>query len=221
MAAVLTGLALSAGEITASAQATGTTLMPTRPARWEVSGGGLFVGGYDLGNSDADLTPNTGGSGPFTLFTTDNQVRPAFGLLARVGFIVTPSLVIEGGMRFARPVYEVRASDDTENAPDTTIEETLSQYVFDASVVWSLGSNDRRVVPFVFAGAGYLRELHEEASLVDEGVEYHAGGGLRWWFAPRLGLRAEGGISIRDGGFDFEDGPRVVPVVSGSVVFRF
>ncbi len=44
-------------------------------------------------------------------------------------------------------------------------------------------------------GAGYLRELHEENAFVEEGVEYHAGGGIKWWFGQsgRIGIRAEGG----------------------------
>ena len=37
---------------------------------------------------------------------------------------------------------------------------------------------------------------------------------LKWWFGQggrRFGVRGEAGISIRDGGFDFKDGQRVVP----------
>jgi hypothetical protein len=193
-----------------------------RPGRFEVSGGGVFVGGYGLGEREAELTPNTGTSG-FDLFTTDNEVRQAFGVQARIGFVVTPAIVVEGGLRFTRPVYQVRVSGDAENAADITIDETLSQYLFDGSVVWQF-SPGGRAVPFVFGGAGYLRELHEEDALVEEGVEYHAGVGLKWWFGQggrRFGLRGEGGISIRDGGFDFKDGPRVVPVVGGSVIYSF
>ncbi len=187
-----------------------------------MSGGGVFVGGYELGESNAELTPNSGSSG-FDLFTTDNEVRQAFGVQARIGFVVTPAIVVEGGVRFTRPVYEVRVSGDVENAPDTTIEETLSQYVFDGSVVWQF-SRGGRAVPFVFGGAGYLRELHEDDALVEEGVEYHAGAGLKWWFGQggrRFGVRGEVGISIRDGGFDFKDAQRVVPVVGGSLIYTF
>ena len=131
---------------------------------------------------------------------------------ARIGFVVTPALVVEGGFRFTRPVYQVRVSGDAEGAADTTVEETLSQYVFDGSVVWQFtraAFAGGRAVPFVFGGAGYLRELHEEDALVEEGLEYHAGGGLKWWFGQgrrRFGVRGEAGISIRDGGFDFKDG---------------
>jgi hypothetical protein len=193
-----------------------------RPGRLELSGGGVFVGGYGLGERKAELTPNSGSSS-FEEFTTGNRVRQAFGVQARIGFAVTPAIVLEGGVRFTRPVYEVSVSGDVENAVDTTIEETLSQYVFDGSLVWQF-SRGGRAVPFVFGGAGYLRELHEEDALVEEGVEYHAGGGFKWWFGQggrRFGVRGEVGISIRDGGFDFKDSQRVVPVVGGSLVYTF
>ncbi len=205
------------------APAAAQSVAATRGGRLELSGGGVLVGGYGLGESVAELTPNSGSSG-YELFTTRSEVRQAFGGVARIGFVVTPAIVIEGGLRFTRPVYEVRVSGDAENAPDTTIEETLSQYVFDGSVVWNFAAPGRGVVPFVFGGAGYLRELHEEDALVEEGSEYHAGGGVKWWFGEgrrRFGVRGDVGISIRDGGFDFSDGQRVVPVVSGSLIYTF
>jgi len=197
-----------------------------RRARVELTGGGVLAGGYDLGDSTARLTPNSGSSG-FEQFSTDNRVRQVVGVQAKIGVVVSPSIVVEGGFRFTQPVYEVRVTGDAEGAPDTTIEETLSQYVFDGSVVWNVtraAFAGGRVLPFLSGGAGYLRELHEEDALVEEGLEYHAGGGLKWWFGEgrrRFGVRGEGGISIRDGGFDFKDGRRVVPVVSGSLVYAF
>ena len=218
------GVALFLGSsgLMAPARAQSTAAVGPPTGRVEVSGGGVFVGGYGLGESVAELTSNSGSSG-FDEFTTDNRVRPAFGVQARIGFVVTPAIVVEGGLRFTRPVYEVRVSGDVENAADTTVEETLSQYVFDGSVVWQF-SRGGRAVPFVFGGAGYLRELHEQDALVEEGVEYHAGGGMKWWFGEggrRFGLRGEVGISIRDGGFDFKDGQRVVPVAGASLIYTF
>ena len=218
------GIALFLGSsgLAVPAMAQSAAAAGPRTGRLELSGGVVFVGGYGLGEKNAELTPNSGSS-RFDEFTTDNQVRQAFGVQARIGFVVTPALVVEGGLRFTRPVYEVRVSGDVENAADTTIKETLSQYVFDGSVVWQF-SRQGRAVPFVFGGAGYLRELHEEGALVEEGVEYHAGGGLKWWFGEggrRFGVRGEVGISIRDGGFDFKDSQRVVPVVGGSVIYTF
>jgi hypothetical protein len=194
---------------------------------WEIGGGGVFVGGYDLGERTAELTPNTGTSTPVSLFTTDNKVLPVFGVQARVGYVVSTAVVIEAGFRFTQPVYEVRVTGDFENAPNTTIEEKLSEYVFDGSAVWHFTGAafaDGRAVPFVFAGAGYIRELHDQDALVEEGFEYHAGLGLKWWFNESrrgFGIRGDVGISIRDGAFDFEDGRRIVPVAGGSLIYRF
>lgn len=224
----LLALALAAGAVApAIAQSSGSAAAPGA-GRWEVSGGGVLVGGYQLGERAAELTPNSGSTGgSFDEFTTDNRIRQAFGVQARVGFVVTRALVVEGGLRFTRPVYEVTVSGDIEDAADATIKETLSQYLFDGSVVWHFtpaAFAGGRAVPFVSAGAGYLRELHEEDALVEEAVEYHAGGGLKWWFGDgrrRVGVRGEAGFSIRDGGFDFKDGQRVVPTVGGSLIYSF
>lgn len=209
--------------VLAAVPAAAQSAAATRGGRLELSGGGVMVGGYGFGESAAELTPNSGSSA-FELFTTESEVRRAFGVVARIGFAVTPALVVEGGLRFTRPVYEVRVSGDAESAPETTIEETLSHYVFDGSLVWNFGRAGGRVVPFVLGGAGYLRELHEGDALVEEGLEYHAGGGVKWWFGQgrrRVGARGDVGISIRDGGFDLTDGQRVVPVVSGSLIYTF
>ena len=193
---------------------------------WEVGGGGLFLGGYDLGRKTAELTPNTGNN-PVTLFTTSNKVRPVFGVQARIGYVVSEALAIEVGLRFARPTYEARVTEDFENAADTTIEESLSEYVFEGSALWHFtgaGFAGGRAVPFAFGGVGYMRELHDGDVLVEDGIEYHAGLGLKWWFSDRrrgFGIRGDGGISIRDGAFDFKDGRRIVPMASGSLIYRF
>jgi hypothetical protein len=189
---------------------------------WEVGGGVVLVGGYDLGERSADLTRNSGGpSGPFQLFNSDTRVTSVPGLQARLGYYVTDTLSIEGGFRFAKPVLEIRLSDDAEEARDQTAEETLSHYVFDAAAVWHLGRG--RGVPFLIAGGGYLRELHEGEELVETGTMFHAGAGFKYWFGAtgRVGLRAEGGVTFRDGGFDFDDGLRTVPTASASIVVAF
>ena len=74
-------------------------------------------------------------------------------------------------------------------------------------------------MPFVYGGAGYLRELHEGEALVEEGLEYHAGGGIKVWFGSgRFAFAATSGFLFRDGGFDFEDKRRVVPEAGASLV---
>lgn len=209
----------------------GATVVPANAQSsgggWEIGGGGVFMGGYDFGESAADLTPNTGNTVPVTLFTTDNEVRPVFGVQARIGYVVSPALVLEAGFRFTRPQYRVRVTGDFENAPDTTIEETLSDYLFEGSAVWHFTGASfagGRAVPFAYGGGGYFRELHDQDALVEDGFEYHGGVGLKLWFNESrrgFGIRGDVGISIRDGGFDFEDSPRLVPTVGGSLVYRF
>ena len=192
---------------------------------FELSGGVVFVGGRDLGSLTADLTSNAGGT--TTLFDTESRLKRAAGLIARLGIFVTRSLSVEAGLRYSQPVLEVRITDDFEAAEDTTVEETQNHYLFEGSAVWHFGTapfDGARAVPFISGGVGYLRELHEGDALVEEGVEYHVGGGVKWWLGAarrKFGVRAEAGLSIRDGGFDTEDGRRVVPVAGASLVYLF
>jgi hypothetical protein len=194
--------------------------------RFEISGGAAYVGGIDFGREDAMLTPNsTTGGAPTVLFRTDTSLEEAVGVQARLGFTLTSSFTIEGGMRFTRPVFRIRATNDFENAENVTAEETLSDYVIDGSAVWHFGDSlQRQTVPFIFGGAGYFRSLHEGASSVDEGLEYHAGGGIKWWFgsgARRLGLRADAGISVRERELDVDNGSKVIPIATGALIWRF
>jgi Outer membrane protein beta-barrel domain len=199
-----------------------------RAGSWELGGGAVYVAGFDLGESTAELTRNTTtGPGPFDLFTTSTELRSTVGVQGRIGYYFSPRLEVEGGMRYARPVLSIRISGDAEEAPDQTAEETLSQFVFDGSVLWHFTrpqASPSRVVPFVVGGAGYIRELHADLELVETGVEYHAGAGVKVWFGNarrRFGVRGEAGISIRDGGFDFEDNRRAVPIAAGSIIYLF
>jgi hypothetical protein len=194
--------------------------------RLEISGGAAYAGGIDYGRQEATLTPNsTTGGAPTVLFRTDNSLEQAVGVQGRLGFAVTSSFSIEGGMRFTRPVYRIRATNDFENAENVSAEETLSDYLFDGSAVWHFGdASSARAVPFIFGGAGYFRSLHEGASFVEEGLEYHAGGGLKWWFgsgSSRFGLRADAGVSIRDRELDFDTGSKAVAMATGSLIWRF
>ena len=204
-----------------------TAASASAQGRFDISGGGVFSGGVDLGRQDATLTPNstTGGS-PTTFFRTDSSIESVVGVQARLGFALTSLLSLEGGVRFTRPVLRIRATDDFEDAADLNAEETLGDYLFDGSAVWHLANtSSARAVPFLYGGAGYFRALHEGASFVEDGLEYHAGGGIKWWFGSgtgRFGLRADAGISVRDRGeLDLDSGTRVVPIATGSLIWRF
>jgi hypothetical protein len=186
----------------------------------------LWQGGFDLGTTNAQLTRNqTTGTGPFDLFAAGTTLGSGIGVQGRVAAYVSKHLAIEGGVRLTRPKLAIALTGDAESAPNLTAEETLMQYVIDGSAVWNLTAfHHGRAVPFLAGGAGYLRDLHEGSELIETGTEYHGLAGLKWWFSDRphrLGIRGEGGFSIRDGGFDFRDGRRTVPIATAGVVYLF
>ena len=195
---------------------------------WEVSGGAIWSDGYDLGSRSADLTRNTGtGTGPFELFTADTQVGTATGALGRIGVYLSRSVAIEGGIQYLRPVVSSRLTDDFEDADDTTATETITRYVFDGAVVFhltGLSFAGGKGVPFLTGGVGYLRELHDRDELIETGLTYQGGAGLKLWFgrgAHRFGVRADVGVAMRDGGFDFSDDRRTVPTAGFSLLYLF
>lgn len=205
----------------------GTTDAPRRGS-WEAGGGVVWTAGYDQEALDALLTGNDGNSSsPLTLFTAETRVRPVVGAQGRVGFYLSSSLAFEAGVQYSRPIFEARLADDSEDATDITAEETLSRYVIDGSLVYhlrGLSFAGGRGLPFVSAGAGYLRELHEGEELVETGTTYHAGAGIKFWVTAgkrRLGVRGDAGVTVRDGGFDFEDKRRLLPTAGASMIVLF
>jgi hypothetical protein len=193
----------------------------------EVSGGVAYSAGYDLDSVSAEETRNTGGgTGPFVLFSATSRAEPAAGLQGRVGVYLAPSVSVEGGVLFARPMISTLLTDDAESAPDVTATETLTRLVFNGSLVLHLTGMsfaDGKAVPFVLGGGGLIRELHEKNEVVETGHEYHAGAGLHVWFGAgkrRTGIRGDVGIVRRSGGA-YADVSRTVPMAGGSVAFLF
>ena len=230
MRAIATVIAAALASATLASDASGQVLLgPDAPARgsWEVSGGAAWIGGFDLGDQTARLTRNDRNQREFDLFTVDGHLDPAAGLQARVGFYLSAAISLEAGFLYTQPTLALRLGDDFESAPDTTATETLNRYIFDGSLVFHLrrlSFNDGRAVPFVSGGAGYMRDLHEGNELLETGTEYHGGGGLKYWFGQgrrRFGVRVEAGFSSREGGFDFEDERRTVPIAGASLIYLF
>lgn len=224
LAAACVGLAGVALPLDAAAQVWVGGDVP-RKGSVEVSAGALWSGPQDLPGRDATLTGNPGtGNNSVELFSSDPTVKAAIGVQATIGFYVTRALSIEGGVRYARPQISVRLSDDFEGAPDVTATTTLTNYVFTGSLLMHFGG-EGRVRPFVAAGAGHLRDVHEGNELVETGTEYHGKVGVKMWFGSgrsRMGLRAEGGVAVLDGGFSFEEATRrFAPIASVGLSYVF
>ncbi|HXG53959.1 MAG TPA: outer membrane beta-barrel protein [Vicinamibacterales bacterium] len=195
-----------------------------RKGSLELSGGALWTGGTDQGNATATLTRNPStGSGAFELFRSDATVGSVVGLQARFGVYLSSSLSLEAGAQLARPELRVRLTGDSEGAPDVTATESITSYVFTGSVVYHVRRSGR-FRPFLLAGAGHVRDLHEGSDLVETGPEYHAGGGVKFWLGNgrrKFGLRSDVGISARDGGVGADEERRIVPTAAISLAYLF
>jgi hypothetical protein len=217
-------LLAAAGDV--SAQGSAMRRPPRGPGRIELTAGGMWSPGFETGSRTAELTRG-GRSDPFDLLTSDGDVNGFPGVHARIGFYVTPAISIEGGVRLAKPQLSYRLGGDAESAADETATETLSHYVFDGSLSFHLlhaSFAQGKGVPFISGGGGHIRELHEGNQLVETGLEFHLTGGVKYWFGTgrrRAGLRAEGGVSVREKGFDPREGTRALPIVLAGATFLF
>lgn len=205
-----------------------TSERPVR--RLDISIGGGWFGGAELGSSDANLRANTSPAEPLRLFRTETRMRRAATLQAEVGFAFTRRWGVEGGVVMSRPELRTSISDDAEGAPPIAVAERIDQYLFEGRVLVMLDEIHLgpRTVPFAAAGAGYLRQLHEGRTVVEEGHVYHAGGGLKHWFFARdgglikaAGVRIDARLYLLVAGIAFEDGPRPHGAVSGSAFVTF
>ena len=192
----------------------------------ELGGGGAWVQGFEIESPTAQLSRATLGQ-RFDLFSTDSDVRRFTGAHVRAGVYLTRSISLEGGMRYAQPTMAIRLSGDVESAEETVATQTLSHYVFDGSILLHFNGvafAGGRGVPFVSAGGGHVRELHEGRELVETGRVVHGTAGLKYWLGSgrrRVGLRGEIGVVSRTGAADGGDSGRVLPMALGGLTFLF
>jgi hypothetical protein len=219
----------------ASAQNASTQRASDVQGRIEISGGVGWTGGSALGTATAALTGNGVPTGsPVTLFEVDTRIDGGPRIDGRVAWRLTRTLAIEGGVAVTRTHVRTAVSQDVEQAPPLDVTERFTEYVIDAGVVLQiprLAFAGGRAQPFVTGGAGYLRQLHEGATLIDTGQSAFAGGGLTYVlrqakgraFIETIGLRGDVRMHVRIGGFEIEgeSGNRVLPAVSGGLFVRF
>jgi opacity protein-like surface antigen len=195
-------------------------------AQVTINGGLGWSGGYGIGDATAQLRTNATGTTPppFTLFNVDSRIDQAPGGELRVGVAITPRVAIEGGALFARRRLAFNISGDPETAPQELDGENLQHYVFDAGVLWELPLvRQRRFRTFASGGAGYVRQLHQDRTLVESGQVYYLGGAARYWLRGgpasnrSLGVRGDVRLNLRRNGIEFDDQSRVYPTVSLAV----
>ncbi len=199
------------------------------PGRFEVAAGARWAAPVSMGAADA--TETTGNSMPFRLFSSESSFASAIGLEGRIGVRVGRGLQLEGSATHATPTLRTRIRSDAEGIPDITLAETVTRWTIEGALVaslprWRFGT---RSVPFLSVGAGYLRELHEGAALVETGLIYQGGGGLNILLTQRTddrrlksaGVRVGVRAAVRTGGAGFDSRVRVSPLVDASLFARF
>jgi len=197
------------------------------PGRLELALGGRWTGGLAFGEAEALETRASGGS--FALFATDTELAASTAAEARLGVRLFRTVQIEASAAYASSDLRTRVSSDVEGIPDVTASESLMQFAFEGALLahldrWRLG---RRTVPFVSAGGGFVRQLHEGRTLVDVAGTYHVGAGVRYPLATRgaarvkaIGVRAEVRAVVRIGGAAFDNRARVAPALGASLFLR-
>jgi hypothetical protein len=198
------------------------------PGRLELAAGLLWTGAQGLGSRDANLTTGTGSA--FRYFSSTSDLLAVAGLEARVGVKVARAIDAEALASYARPQLRTRVSNDLENSAGATLTESVRQYNIGAGVTWYVSSrrSGSSVQPFATAGASYLRQLHEAATLVATGQTYHVGGGAKVLFAARarkrlkaIGVRLDARAVVRTKGITFDGRRSISPAVGASLFARF
>jgi hypothetical protein len=187
---------------------------------FELSGGGIWTGGYDAGSAEAKET--TAGTAPLTLFVVDGSVKSGPGAAFQVGVYLGRRVSIEAAFQYARPILQARLTSDFESAAPVDAESTITSYLMGGSLLYHFG--DGRFVPFVSGGGGYLRQLSENNADLLTGTEIHAGGGLKYWMGTgthRVGVRLEAQASARSRAVAFEQKRRLLPTVVAGLSFMF
>ena len=200
---------------------------PAGPGRLELSGGALWIGRTAIGAADANETTSSNGS--FRLFTTSSDLAAAPSVDARIGVRLARSLAVEVETAYGRPELRVAISGDTENAAAVTAVEKIQQYMIGGGVLWYLPAiGGPRFAPFVFGGGGYLRQLHDQALLVQTGRYFQVGGGVTYLLSSRqgkwlkaTGVRVDARAVVRRDGVAFASGAHTAPAVGGSLFVRF
>lgn len=219
----LAALAVVASQEVGAQRAAGGPDPALRPWHPVIGVAGAWTGAEDLGRVDADMRRAGVGATPgtFTLFTTESERAGAASAELAVTLPVTTRWAVTVRGATARPTLATTIAADTEGAPEVEAAEQLSEYTVDLSVAFQLPRlGGRRARPYLVAGVGYLRQLHDDNVLVETGSTWHGGAGMRVWLrggdrrSKAVGLTGEARWVWRSGGIAFADGARSMPAMA-------
>jgi len=201
----------------------------TEPGRVELGIGAVWIGRASLGSRDANETTGTGGA--FRLFASSTELASVSGLEGHLALRVRPRLEAEAFASYTKPQLQTRVDSDAEssNAP-LTITGTIQQFTIGGAGLWypRLPRLEGRARVFVRGGAGYLRQLENDGTLIVTGRIYEAGAGVKvmvvsreagWW--KGIGARVDARAVVRQKGVAPDNRAHVSPAVGASLFVRF
>jgi len=207
-----------------------------REGRLEIAASVGMAGNHDLGTEKAVESGNGVPVGSdVTLFQAATSLERGPLFEGRVAWHLTRAFAVEGTFGMVRTHLRTSITNDFEQASPIVSTSRLTQYTAEGGVVWHLNRlrfAHGRVRPFVTGGGGYLRQLHDGATLVETGKSAFAGGGLkvrlhesagrRPSLLKALGLRVDARLNATHGGFDIdEDAWRTFPSLTGGIYVCF
>jgi hypothetical protein len=198
----------------------------TNPGRVEVAGGIRVAGTTSF--PEVPVVEATPGGGQRTVFVTRSRIEPSISGDARIAVSLFRGLAVEAGVAVGDATLATTIDDDMEVGSSVTVRESLRQYLVEGGLRFSPPRWRRsRWQPFVVAGGGYLRQLHEGRTLLETGRTLYAGGGARLFLtSPRSsgvssGLRFDLRGTLVRGGISVDDSSRGLPVVHAAYFLRF
>ena len=165
-----------------------------------------FIGGSGLGDATADLRGRSGA--PLQLFATSSRLGGSLPLEVRLGYRLSPRYTLEMRGAWSRPEIQTAIAGDVEGAPALTVAERVDLYSLDLGILVTFNRpQPRAMTPFISAGAGYAGAVHEGLTLLESGLTYRGGGGIKYPLAVRtrarikaIGVRADGALLFMSGG---------------------
>lgn len=197
----------------------------TRLSRWAVTVGPEWNGQVFMGEADATETGN--GTAPVTLFRTTTRLDGGVGVSGGVGIRATTSVWVETAVRYRSTRLMKDVTGDIEGAADTTASERVQHLQVDGGAQWLVRRwQRRRLTPYVSGGAGYIRQLHGDGTLVMSGWSGYGGGGVLVELPARsdgafrsLALRFEA-RAVWLGGVTLDDAAHAGAALGAAIVFR-
>jgi hypothetical protein len=193
---------------------------PSEPL-FTLAAGVKWMGGVNLGAQDANETTASGGA--YRLFTSETELGSTMAFETGFGVRLARRLHAELLLSFGQADLRTDLSSDVEGIPNMEASESIDELTVQGSArvdlsAWQLPG---QAMPFLAAGGGYLRHLHEGRMLVESGSVFHAGGGILAPLTRSAALRFDARAEIRNGGAIPDDGPHVSPSLGASFVWKF